>query len=334
MPRVAIVIPSFNHARFLKACLTSIQAQTFQDWRVRLIDDGSADGSVEIARAYAREDPRFEVAVNGTNLGTYGTQQRGLDETQSPYVAIMNSDDLWAPTKLERQLESLERQPEAPFAYVLGWMVDDAGAEIRGEDVHLDWPREETQDLLPWLLYENRVLASGVLFRRAGLRFDASCRYSGDWMALLERAYTGPVACVAERLVFWRQHDRNTYRVSPRQLAEEVRVREAIEARSADWFLPRLDPRLVRRGLQRNAMNLLALRVFFHDRAGARRAGLSALRYGDDRKSALKRAASSFLSESYLRRYFWPEEKISLTDPDRPTLLAMRAANAPLDLRL
>ena len=334
MAAVTIVIPSYNHARFLPDCLGSIQRQTFEDWQIVLIDDGSKDDSVELARRYAREDSRISVYVNEQNLGTYGTEQRGLELSESPFVAIMNSDDLWAPTKLERQMAMLAAHPEVPLCYVLGWMVDDQGRELEGEDVHLDWPRDEIQDVLPYLLYENRILASGVLFRREGLRFETTCRYSGDWVALLERAYTSPVACVSERLNYWRQHDNNTYRISPRQLAEEIRVRKAIERRAPDWFLPRLDPALVRRGMQRNAMNLFALYVYFHDFAGARRAGLSAIRYGDDRKSAIKRTVSTLLPANYLRRYFWTEDKISLSDPDRATLREMQSAISPLHLQL
>ena len=334
MPAVTVVIPSYNHARFLPACLDSIQAQTFEDWSLVLIDDGSKDESVELARSYAGEDPRIRVEVNPQNLGTYGTEQRGLDLTESELVAVMNSDDLWAPGKLEAQVRALRARPETPFCYVLGWMVDDAGREIAGEDVHRDWPREEVQEALPYLLYENRILASGVLFRREGLRFETTCRYSGDWVALLERAYAGPAACVPERLTFWRQHDHNTYRLSPRQLLEEIRVREAIQREPARWFLPRLDARLVRRGLRLNAMNLVSLYAYFYDTRAARRAGLTALRYGDDRKSALKRTLGSFLPAEAFRDHFWNEEQKRALNVPVEEVAPLLASNPRLDLRL
>lgn len=334
MATVSIVIPSYNHARFLPDCLGSIQRQTFEDWQLVLIDDGSKDDSVEIARQYAREDPRISVHVNEQNLGTYGTEQRGLDLSESPYVAIMNSDDLWAPTKLERQLKTLAAHPQAPLCYVLGWMVDDEGREIEGEDVHLDWPTDEVQDVLPYLLYENRILASGVLFRREGLRFETTCRYSGDWVALLERAYTGPVACVPERLNFWRQHDNNTYRISPKQLLEEIRVREAIARHPKRWFLPRLDAEIVRRGLMKNEMNLFALYTYFMEPARARKAGWTAFRYGNNKKSALKRTLSSFLPADYLRKYFWGTSDQDWLKIPLDEVKPMLAANPPLEFRI
>ena len=330
MPRITVVVPSYNHARFLPACLASVQAQTFEDWRLLLIDDGSRDESLQIARAAALLDPRIEVRANETNLGTYGAQQRGLDESSSPLVAIMNSDDLWAPTKLARQVEALDRHPEAAFCYVRGGMIDAAGQAMKGEDVHLDWPTDEVGELLPWLLYENRVLASGVVFRRPGLRFETSCRYSGDWVTLIERAVAGPAALVPEPLTFWRQHEHNTYLASPRQMREEIRVREAIARQAADWSLPRLDPALVRRGLAKNALNLFALRVFFHDLAGARRAGFEALRYGS--RAALKRTLGGFLPIERLRPHLWPRMHGAANDLPAEELRRMLREGEPLRL--
>jgi glycosyltransferase involved in cell wall biosynthesis len=148
-PHVSIVIPSYNHAPFLRACLESVRVQTFEDWEVILVDDGSTDDSLEIARDFGE---RVRIFRNERNLGTYGTQQRGLEEARGESVAILNSDDLWHPEKLASQVHLLESHPEVPYCYTLGWMVDESGAERRGEDVHADWPTEPVQEVLPRLL--------------------------------------------------------------------------------------------------------------------------------------------------------------------------------------
>ncbi len=318
MAEVTIVVPSYNHARFLPDCLGSVLAQTFRDWRLLLIDDRSRDESVGIAERFAREDGRIEVLRNAANLGTYATQQRGLDESASPLVAVLNSDDVWAPTKLARQVEALARHPGSPYCYVLGGKIDEEGRCLEGEDVHADWPREEVQETLPWLLDRNRILASGVVFRREGLRFPSACRYSGDWVALLERSVVGPALCVPEPLTLWRQHERNTYVASPGQMLEEIRVREAIQRKGSAWFRPRLDPRRVRSGLASNAMHLLALRAYFYDVPGARRAGLAALRLGAG--GAFKRALGTLLPAERLRERLWPRRLANETGLDPRTL--------------
>jgi hypothetical protein len=184
--------------------------------------------------------------------------------------------------------------------------VDDEGHVDKSEDVHFDWPTAPRQEILPFLLYENRVLASGVLFRREGLKFETSCRYSGDWVALLDRSLHGPVACVPERLNFWRMHDNNSFRFSLNQALEEIRVREAIHREPQRWFQPRLDRNEVSRGLAMNAMNLYALYIYFHQHQRARRVALEALPHHPQKGSPIKRVIGTFLPNWVIRKYFWP----------------------------
>ncbi len=301
-PSVSILIPSYNHAQFLGEAVERVLEQTYSDWEIVLVDDGSKDNSVEVARSF--KDKRIRIYENETNLGTYGNEQKALSLAEAECIAVLNSDDLWATTKLEKQMSALAMHPEASFSYVLGWMIDAEGNENTANDVHLDWPTCELQRPLPYLLYENRILASGVVFRKKGLRFETSLRYSGDWAALLEASIRGHAACVPERLTFWRQHDHNTYTVSEKQVIEEIRMRKAIDAHANKWFAAHPNREEVRLGLAKNAMNLLVLHVYFLDMNGARRAGIDSLRWHPDKKSALKRTLSSFLPARYVRKHF------------------------------
>jgi len=301
-PTVSVIIPSYNHARFLGKAIESVVAQTYGDWEVVLVDDRSSDNSIEVARSFG--DPRIRVYENETNLGTYGNQQRALRLAEGEWIAVLNSDDLWAPTKLERQVAALQAHPECSFCYVLGWMVDAEGKPITDTDVHLDWPTSEVQRPLPFLLYENRILASGVLFRRQGLRFETSLRYSGDWAALLEASVRGSASCVPERLTFWRQHEKNTYRASEPQFVEEVRIRKAIDACADIWLAAHPNRHEVRIGLAKNAMNLLVLSTYFLDMKNARRAGSLALKWHPNKAKVLKRALSAYLPARFVRRHF------------------------------
>jgi glycosyltransferase involved in cell wall biosynthesis len=283
------------------------------DWELILIDDGSRDDSVAVAREIAAEDPRVQVHVNETNLGTYGTEERARGMAKGEYVAVLNSDDLWERTKLERQLALLRENPASGFCYTLGWKVDEHGTVDRGEDVHADWPIEPVQELLPWLLYENRVLASSVLFRREAARFDPSLRYSGDWVALLRPAYEAPALCVPERLNYWRMHSHNTFVRSAKQVHEEIRVREAILAAAPKWFASRLPASAIRNGLGRNAMNLAALEVLRGRRRVATSHALAALRLLPDRRLAARRLAAVLLPNA--RQRLWPGDTTSFSDP-------------------
>lgn len=304
MPLVSILVASYGHARFLPTTIESVLAQTFTDWELLIQDDLSPDGSLEVARGYAARDPRILVEQNQANLGTYGTQQAALDRARGKWVAVLNSDDFWAPHKLERQLQSIG---EAHLGFVLGWMASDDGAPIAGEDVHADWPTTPNCDLLPWLFVENRVLASAVLFRREALRFDPSLRYSGDWVALIRAARRGPAACLPERFTFWRQHEANSYVRREPQLLEEIRVRRQLMADTP--VLLQLRPGEERK-LAMNALNLSALCLLYGDVRAARSAAAGATRLDPKWSLAKKRRLLAWLPPAVSVRRLWPDQPL------------------------
>jgi glycosyltransferase involved in cell wall biosynthesis len=306
MPLVSILIPSYNHARFMQACLATVRSQTFQDWEVILLDDGSTDDSVEIAQRLADQDQRIKVYRNSQNLGTYGTEQRALDMSSGPYVAILNSDDLWHPEKLQKQVDQLDNNKSLPLSYTLGAVVGSDGEVCADESPHAYWPTTPEQDVMGYLVFENRVLASSVLFRRRGLYFETSLRYSGDWVALLERACT-PIGCIPEQLTSWRIHGNNTFTLSDNQMLEEIRVRRAIYEQRELFLRGAVNPKHVEAGITRNVLNLVACHLFFGDRVGARRWGLILLRRTRAYWS-LKRALVPFLPTEQAMRRLWRHE--------------------------
>lgn len=306
MSRVSVLIPSYNHAEYLPACVESILEQTFPDWSVIAIDDCSTDASVEILRGYRSE--RFRVEVNASNLGTYGTLARALEAAEGEYVAVLDSDDLWAPTKLERQVAALDAHPQATLCYTLGKTI--GGAEQAPEELHAEWPVTEMQELLPYLLTENRILASSVMFRRSALRFRPELRYSGDWVALLDAALLGPAVCVPEPLAFWRMHDRNSFRRSPDQVAEEIAVRQSILAAAETWVVRGITEDVVARSLGTCAMHLSAQFVLQGRVREARLSARIATRKSPGRASLRRLLAVSLPASLAIRRLWGSAEPV------------------------
>ncbi len=308
MPLVSVLIPSYNHGPFLRACLDSVLSQTFTDWEVILTDDCSTDDSVAIARSF--DDPRIGVFVNDHNLGSYGNLSRGMDRASGSLLAVLDSDDLWAPTKLEKQVALLEAHTECAFSYTLGKKVDAEGNAVE-EDLHDDWPTDEVSDLRAFLLSENRILASSVVFRREGLSFDPSLRYSGDWVALIKASRRGKAACVAEDLTFWRMHGGNSFVRSQAQVNEEIRVRESILS-----LFDELLEKGFKDSLAQCAIHLSALYVLTGDMAGARKTAWQAVNLRKGTPSALKRFAVTMMPLLTARGRLWPgEEGIERTAP-------------------
>jgi glycosyltransferase involved in cell wall biosynthesis len=280
-------------------------AQSFEDWEVVLVDDASTDNSLAVARGF--EDPRIHVHVNPSNLGTYGSEARGVLLSKGSLIAIMNSDDRWLPSKLGTEVEMLHRHPKMPLCYTLGEVIDESGQPFI-EDLHSDWPREPVQDVLPQLLVENRVLASSVLFRRAFAQFDGSLQFSGDWVALLRGSHENPIGCVPAPLTLWRQHRTNTFRRSSGQVNEEIRVRKSIMANPQKWRASRLSEQAIDDALGRCALNLSALLVLTGDMSAARAFARSALQLMRDKRAAARRLAATLLPAVAARKRLWPGE--------------------------
>jgi glycosyltransferase involved in cell wall biosynthesis len=301
MPRVSVLVPSYGHEAFLGACLASLQAQTFTDWEAVVVDDASPDASRLVAEDAAAQDPRIRVFHNERNQGAYATQVRAAELAQGELLAVLNSDDLWSPGKLASQLAALDESPGAACCATLGWPCDAHGRPT-GQDVHADWPTGLVP-LAPWLLYENRILASSTLFRRERFVPFPALRYSGDWSALLAAAHRGPLLVLPQRLTMWRQHSANSYVVSPAQAAEEAAWREVVGRQGA--VLARGGPAAdVAAGLAKNAVNLFALYLLLGQPGRAARL-LPRMLQGGDRRAHARRWATLAMGWRRARAHVW-----------------------------
>lgn len=119
IPVVTIISPTYNHERFIEKCIASVQAQTMPDWEMIILDDGSTDNTLTIAKKYEALDPRVHV-IHQSNIGVFRlaeTYNKGLQLARGKYIAILEGDDLWVHDKLERQVQLMENDP----AIILTW---------------------------------------------------------------------------------------------------------------------------------------------------------------------------------------------------------------------
>ncbi len=113
---VSIVTPAYNAARFLPETIRSVQAQTHGDWEMIVVDDQSIDVTCEIVEDFSRRDPRVRLVRQAANAGPAAARDAALLASSGRYVAFLDSDDLWAPTKLERQIQFM-RERGAAISY-------------------------------------------------------------------------------------------------------------------------------------------------------------------------------------------------------------------------
>lgn len=128
-PMVTVVIPSFNHARFIRDTIDSVLAQTFRDFELIVVDDGSTDGSPEIIQRHLSAHPHASLARLRlqVNRGVIPTLNSALAEARGRYFAALGSDDLWEPNKLEVQVRALEADGDAHACYSDCWVIDAEG---------------------------------------------------------------------------------------------------------------------------------------------------------------------------------------------------------------
>jgi teichuronic acid biosynthesis glycosyltransferase TuaG len=128
-PTVSVIMPAYNCERYIEQAVRSVIGQTFTDWELIILDDGSSDSTREIIERLAREDDRIIPMPNEKNVGVARTRNRGLDISRGSYIALLDSDDIWREDKLLRQIE-LARSSGADLIYCSYGIVDEEGNNL------------------------------------------------------------------------------------------------------------------------------------------------------------------------------------------------------------
>lgn len=125
--RVTIVIPHYNGRRFLRETVQAVESQTFQDWEIIIVDDGSDEEHRLGSSSFT--NPRIRV-VNQRREGAAAATQRGIDDARGAYVAFLDQDDLWLPSKLERGVSMLDAHDDIDLTFSGYRMIDEAGRPV------------------------------------------------------------------------------------------------------------------------------------------------------------------------------------------------------------
>jgi len=158
MPEISIILPVYNSERYLKRTISSIQQQTFIDYEVIAIDDGSTDGSLELLQDWSQNDIRVRVIANMQNIGVAEVRNKGIIQAQGKYICFIDSDDTWHNDKLERQLAFM-KQSNADLSCTAYAMVDDEGKFIKNRMI------DKKIIILEDLLKENYICCSTVMLK-------------------------------------------------------------------------------------------------------------------------------------------------------------------------
>jgi len=222
-PLVSIISPAYNHENFISDCIESVLAQTYSNWEMIIIDDGSTDKTYETACEYARKESRIRPFTQ-KNIGIFRLGESynfALAQCSGKYIAILECDDIWLPDKLLRQVDVLESNPQC----VLSW----GKAYLSSTDLSYNYyqaPRNETDKNLfynkPAGAFLEKYMKTIIPALTIVIRHDALQRTGGflqgfglplvDIPTTLELMMLGEFAYIDEVLGHWR--------ISPNQVTK------------------------------------------------------------------------------------------------------------------
>jgi glycosyltransferase involved in cell wall biosynthesis len=130
-PCVSIVIPAYNSAAYLAAAIESVRQQTYQDFEVLVVDDGSTDTTYEIAKDYAAKWPKLR-AIHIEHAGLARARNLAIEETAGQWIALLDADDMWHPEKLRKCMDFLEHHPDLSVVYHPMAPIAPDGRRLRG----------------------------------------------------------------------------------------------------------------------------------------------------------------------------------------------------------
>ena len=215
IPKISVLLPVRDAEATLAGCLRSIERQRLRDFECVLVDDGSIDGSLELARRFARRDPRFRV-VPGPRAGLVPALRLGSEHCRAPLVARMDADDWMHRDRLALQVAALESRPELDAVGCFVRIFPRAGLRPGRRDYER-WLRSLADPTAIWLdrFVECPIAHPTLAIRRSVLAAHPyrDRDWPEDYDLLLRLLRKGPrVGNVARRLVGWRDHPRRLSR--------------------------------------------------------------------------------------------------------------------------
>lgn len=216
LPLVSIISPTYNHAPYIADCIRSVQAQTYTNWEMLVVNDGSSDDTLKIAQSFALTDSRIKVFTQD-NIGIFRlgeTYNFALSKAKGKYVAVLEGDDVWLPEKLALQVIEMEADESIVLSFGKAYS---STTDLKSDYGLTDFSNKTKEVLLNnpvgsatnYLLFSNFIVALTVLIRRTGLDEIGGFKQSHqlplvDLTTWTELSLQGKFSCIVHPLGKWR----------------------------------------------------------------------------------------------------------------------------------
>jgi teichuronic acid biosynthesis glycosyltransferase TuaG len=156
---ISIIMPAYNSERYINESIDSVLAQTYKDWELLILDDGSTDNTLQIINEYVKQDRRVKVIHNKKNIGVSATRNKGIKHASGDLIAFLDSDDIWKSEKLEKQIEVIKKE-SAEFIFTGASYINEKGLPYVGK---FEVPKSITYKKLR---LHNVISCSSVLLKK------------------------------------------------------------------------------------------------------------------------------------------------------------------------
>ncbi|MEM3041641.1 MAG: glycosyltransferase, partial [Nitrososphaerota archaeon] len=187
--KVSVIIPTYNYQEYISQSIESVLKQTVQDFEIIVVDDGSTDNTRSVVQVYVDKYPQKVRYIYKENGGVASALNVGIQMAQGKYIAWLSADDIFFPTKLEKQLQVFEMYPEVGLCYTDLLVIDGSGRLLK-EQRSSYYPNRETR--IRELLFKPYINGSTAMFRRECVEklggFDEELNYTADlefWYRIL-----------------------------------------------------------------------------------------------------------------------------------------------------
>lgn len=204
MPKVSVIIPNFNNAHYVVSAIQSVLNQSYQDFEIIVVDDGSTDNSRETIAQFGTKVRYLWQA----NQGLAGARNTGIRAAQGELIGLLDADDLWLPTYLATMLDLCQESPQSAVYYCAAQCIDSNGVKLPRV---LGVPAASSEPIYQTLVRANFLIPSTIVMRRgvvmaAGL-FDQQLRSCEDWDLWLRIGTNARFTGISEPLVLYRLHN-------------------------------------------------------------------------------------------------------------------------------
>lgn len=215
-PLVSIVMPAYNNEKYLPYAIESVINQTYSNWELLIIDDCSTDETKEIIKTYSSKDNRVKPIFRETNSGKPSIAKNSAFELVSgEYIAFLDSDDMWLPEKLAKQLKVMQGDDYA-LCYTGGFYINECG-----ENIGHFLPKYNNGKVFKNMLYRYEINNQSVLIKKAVfVKFNEKITIGEDYNLFMSIVLTHKVCNIKEKLINYRMHTHSITKNGTKDLSE------------------------------------------------------------------------------------------------------------------